>query len=31
LYGKHQALKISDMEGVFKIDLNIQFGHLSIH
>jgi two-component system, LytTR family, sensor kinase len=25
LYGKHQELKISDSEGVFKIDLNIQF------
>jgi LytS/YehU family sensor histidine kinase len=25
LYGENQALKISDMEGVFKIDLNIQF------
>jgi two-component system, LytTR family, sensor kinase len=25
LYGEHQTLKISDMEGVFKIDLNIQF------
>jgi two-component system, LytTR family, sensor kinase len=25
LYGEHQTLKISDSEGVFKIDLNIQF------
>jgi two-component system, LytTR family, sensor kinase len=25
LYGEHQALKISDMEGVFKINLNIKF------
>jgi two-component system, LytTR family, sensor kinase len=27
LYGEHQALKISDADGVFKVDLNIKFSN----